>query len=173
LYVLTHKGARFLCNHFVELTFKASYEVETGSYLTRRPVMELAHAFARERGLLAIGARGLGHGVFELTDFPGLDALLVDPDGLTPAFGLVHVHTYFPTEVERVKRLLTLPVPILFAGGSRNPRVVAALAKLRSERAPADQDMVDANRPMVQVDETAAAKDPLKAALRAVTLGLC
>lgn len=146
-YVLTHKAARFLCDHWTSLAFRDGYDLQLNRQQMRRPVIDLAHVWAKEKSLYAVGPRGLAADVWGLGAFKSLDALLVDPDALSPAFGILLVRTYDPQTVARVKAACRLPVPVMLAGAEAHARAVDALAKVRAEVAPEHDEHLLFNLP--------------------------
>jgi hypothetical protein len=147
-YVLTRRGAQALNDELLQLAFTAGYSIEINRQVLRKPVVDLAHKWVAAKGLGAVGARGLARNVWELGVYKGLDGLLIDPDGLTPAFGILLVRYYDTATSDRIIKLVKrLPVPLLLAASEDRAKQLAALVKVRAKAAPAHEEHLLWNKP--------------------------
>lgn len=147
-YVLTRRGARTLNDELLQLVFTDGYAIEINRQTLRSPVVQLAHKWVAAKGLGAVGARGLAHNAWELGVFKGLDALLIDPEAMTPAFGILLVRYYDHVTSDRIIKLCSkLPVPLLLAASEDRAKQLAALVKVRAKAAPAHEDHLQWNKP--------------------------
>ncbi|MDD5336210.1 MAG: hypothetical protein PHS32_20940 [Rhodoferax sp.] len=146
-YVLTSRSAELLNDAHLQIAFSAGYNLATDRQVMRQPVLDLAHAWAKAKGLGAVGPRGLAADAWGLGAFAGLDVLLVDPDNMTPAFGVMLVRGFDVQTVERLKRDCKLSVPILLAGRDYDQRRIEALVKVRAWAAPFNEEVLQLNKP--------------------------
>ena len=146
-FVLTGKGASLLNDEFLQLSFTDGYDLEMNRLHMRTPVIELAHVYAREKGLGVVGARGLNREVFCMEGFKGLDAMLIDPDSLTPAFGILLVRHYDEATVKRVKAVSNLAVPVLLAASNEHLNRRDALIRVRAAVSPDHEEHLQHNKP--------------------------
>ena len=147
VFVLTQKGADVLNNELLQLAFTAGYDLEISRQHMRSPVLAMAATWVREKGLMAVGQRGLAHDLHGLRGFKSLDGLLVDPDTMSPAFGILLVRGFDKQTVERVKKASRLSVPCLIAGADYDRKCIETLIKVRAATAPDNEDHLQWNKP--------------------------
>ena len=73
--------------------------------------------------------------------------MLIDPDSLTPAFGILLVRHYDEATVKRVKAVSNLAVPVLLAASDEHLNRRDALIRVRAAVSPDHEEHLQHNKP--------------------------